>query len=207
MPHPDAQAEQRLQVALAALTSGVSAAQVARQFKVSEASVAKWKRQFVDGGARALGALGSPPTRVAELESEVRALRKSLHEARRLLEAWKRSSDDQIGRLNDLDAVRREAKISVVSFCILVGVPRRTYYRYLDKAKVQTPAEKGPWPAPVVDRLTHAVQRYLEDHPQEGHRKVHSALRAQGYNVSPSSVLRAMRRIDLAGSSTVVPRM
>jgi transposase-like protein len=207
MPQPDTKAEQRLQVALAALTSGVSAAQVARQYKVSEASVAKWKRQFVDGGARALGALGSPSTRVAELESEVRTLRKSLHEARLLLEAWRRSSDNQVGRLTDLDAVRREARISVVSFCTLVGVPRRTYYRYLDKAKVQAPVEKGPWPAPVVDRLTHAVQRYLEDHPLEGHRKVHSALRAQGYNVSPSSVLRAMRRIDPTSSAGVVPRM
>ena len=147
MSQPDAKAEQRLQVALAALTPGVSAAQVARQFEVSEASVAKWKRQFVDGGARALGALGSPATRVAELESEVRTLRKSLHEARLLLEAWRRSSDNQVGRLTDLDTVRREARISVVSFCTLVGVPRRTYYRYLDKAKMQAPAEKARRPA------------------------------------------------------------
>ena len=192
----DARAELRLQVALAALTSGTSAAQVARQFKVSEASVAKWKRQFTDGGARALGALSSPPSRVAELEAEIRALRKSLREAKVLLEVWKRSADNHLGRLSDLDEVRREAKISVVSFCTLVGVPRRTYYRYLDKAKVQAPVEKGPWPAPVVDRLTNAVQRHLEQHPLDGHRKVHNALRAQGYKVSPSSVLRAMRRVE-----------
>ena len=183
-------------MAIAALTSGTSAAQVARQFKVSEASVAKWRRQFVEGGARALGALSSPPSRVAELESEIRTLRKSLREAKVLLEVWKRSADNHLGKLSDLDEVRRGAKISVVSFCTLVGVPRRTYYRYLDKAKAQVPTEKGPWPAPVVDRLTHAVQRHLEEHPLDGHRKVHNALRAQGYKVSPSSVLRAMRRIE-----------
>jgi transposase-like protein len=194
--YSDAKAELRLQVAIAALTSGTSAAQVARQFKVSEASVAKWKRQFVDGGARALGALSSPPSRMAELESEIRTLRKSLREAKVLLEVWKRSADNHLGKLSDLDEVRRGAKISVVSFCTLVGVPRRTYYRYLEKAKAQAPAEKGPWPAPVVDRLTSAVQRHLEQHPLDGHRKVHNALRAQGYRVSPSSVLRAMRRIE-----------
>jgi transposase-like protein len=193
---PDAKAELRLQVALAALTSGTSAAQVARQFKVSEASVAKWRRQFVEGGARSLGALSPPSGRVTELESEMRALRKSLREAKVLLEVWKRSADNHLGRLSDLDDVRREAKISVVSFCTLVGVPRRTYYRYVDKAKVQAPVEKGPWPAPVVDGLTSAVQRYLEDHPLDGHRKVHTALRAQGHKVSPSSVLRAMRRLE-----------
>ena len=193
---PDAKAELRLQVALAALTSGASAAQVARQFKVSEASVAKWRRQFVEGGSRAVGALSSPSSRVAELEGEIRTLRKSLRDAKVLLEVWKRSADNHLGRLSDLDEVRREAKISVVSFCTLVGVPRRTYYRYLDKAKTQAPSEKGPWPAPVVDRLTQAVQRHLAEHPLDGHRKVHSALRAQGYNVSPSSVLRAMRRIE-----------
>ena len=196
MPPRDAKAELRLQVALAALTSGASAAQVARQFKVSEASVAKWKKQFVEGGARALGALSSPPSRVAELEADMRALRKSLREAKALLEAWKRAPESHLGRLSDLDEVRREAKISVVSFCTLVGVPRRTYYRYLDKAKAQVPVEKGPWPAPVVDRLTYAVQRHLEEHPLDGHRKVHNALRAQGYRVSASSVLRAMRRIE-----------
>ena len=193
---PDAKAELRLQVALAVLTSGTSAAQVARQFKVSEASVAKWRRQFVEGGARALGALSPPSGRTAELEAEIRTLRKTLREAKVLLEVWKRSADNHLGRLSDLDEVRREAKISVVSFCTLVGVPRRTYYRYLDKAKVQAPVEKGPWPAPVVDRLTLAVRRHLEEHPLDGHRKVHSALRAQGYNVSPSSVLRAMRRVE-----------
>ena len=195
-PQRDDKAELRLQVALAALTSGASAAQVARRFKVSEASVAKWKKQFVEGGARALGALSAPPSRVAELEAEARALRKSLREAKALLEVWRRSTDSHLGRLSDLDEVRREAKISVVSFCTLVGIPRRTYYRYLDKAKAQVPTEKGPWPAPVVDRLTSAVQRHLEAHPLDGHRKVHSALRAQGYRVSPSSVLRAMRRIE-----------
>lgn len=198
MPHRDARADQRLQVALAVLTTDASAAQVARQYKVSEASVAKWKRQFVEGGARALGAAGAPPGRVAELESEVRTLRRSLREARTLLEAWKRATDDHLGRLAELDAVRRDTKISVVSFCTLVGVPRRTYYRYLDRAKTEAASQpqKGPWPAPVVDRLTHAVQRHLEAHPLDGHRKVHSALRAQGYQVSPSSVLRAMRRLE-----------
>lgn len=198
MPELDARAEQRLRVAMAALTTGASAAQIAREFKVSEASVAKWKKQFVEGGARSLGALSPPPSRVAELEAEVRALRKSLREAKTLLAVWKHAMDNQLGRLADLDAVRREAKISVVSFCTLVGVPRRTYYRYLDKAKVDsaTQAQKGPWPAPVVDRLTNAVQRHLAEHPDDGHRKVHSALRAQGYQVSPSSVLRAMRRLD-----------
>ena len=196
MPQHDSKAELRLQVALTVLTTGASAAQVARQFGVSEASVAKWRRQFVEGGARALGALASPPSRVAELEAEIRTLRKALREARTLLSAWKLATDGHPDLLADLDDLRRQARISVVSFCALVGIPRRTYYRYLDKAKTQAPPEKGPWPAPVVDRLTYAVQRYVEEHPRDGHRKVHNALRAQGYKVSPSSVLRAMRRLD-----------
>jgi transposase-like protein len=198
MPQLDTRADQRLRVAMAALTTGASAAQIAREYKVSEASVAKWKKQFVEGGARSLGALHTSQSRVAELEAEVRTLRKSLRESKTLLAVWRHAVDNQLGRLADLDAVRREAKISVVSFCTLVGVPRRTYYRYLDKAKVDSssPGPKGPWPAPVVDRLTNAVQRHLEEHPDDGHRKVHSALSAQGYQVSPSSVLRAMRRLE-----------
>lgn len=206
MPQLDVRAEQRMQVAMAALTTGASAAQIAREYRVSEASVAKWKKQFIEGGARSLGALNPPPSRVAELEAEIRTLRKSLREAKTLLAVWKHAMDNQLGRLADLDAVRRDAKISVVSFCTLVGVPRRTYYRYLDKAKINsaTQAQKGPWPAPVVDRLTNAVQHHLEEHPDDGHRKVHTALRAQGYLVSPSSVLRAMRRLDTGSAGSPV---
>jgi transposase-like protein len=206
MPQLDARAEQRMQVAMAALTTGASAAQIAREYRVSEASVAKWKKQFIEGGARSLGALNPAPSRVAELEAEIRTLRKSLREAKTLLAVWKHAGDDQLGRLADLEAVRRDAKISVVSFCTLVGVPRRTYYRYLDKAKIDSApqAQKGPWPAPVVDRLTSAVQIHLEEHPDDGHRKVHTALRAQGYQVSPSSVLRAMRRLDTGSEASPV---
>ena len=48
--------------------------------------------------------------------------------------------------------IRVEAQLSVSRFAELIGVPRRTYHYRLGKWRAGD-LEKGPWPAPVVDRI------------------------------------------------------
>lgn len=63
----------------------------------------------------------------------------------------------------------------------------------------------GPWPAPVVDAVEPVVAKYAADWPGWGHRKIYGLMRADGHQLSCSSVERAMRRrgllqpIDYAG--------
>jgi transposase InsO family protein len=78
----------------------------------------------------------------------------------------------------------------------LTGIPRRSYTRWRAKAAAGNPP-KGPWSAPVVDRIEPVAAKYAADWPAWGHRKIHWLMAADGVEVSASSVERAMRRRDL----------
>lgn len=93
--------------------------------------------------------------------------------------------------------IRREEKITVSRFAELIGIPRRTYHERLKRLRAGDPV-KGPWPAPVVDRIEPTVAKYAERWDAWGHRKVWAIARADGHDVgSQSSVKRAMARRDL----------
>jgi putative transposase len=92
--------------------------------------------------------------------------------------------------------IRQQAGMPVSRFCQLTGIPRRTYHRWQAKARVGNPA-KGPWPAPVVDAAEPVVAKYAADWPGWGHRKIYGLMRADGHQLSMSSVERAMRRRGL----------
>lgn len=84
----------------------------------------------------------------------------------------------------------------VSRFARLAGIPERTYRRRLARQRDREQL-KGPWPAPTVDRIEAAAAKYAADWPAWGHRKIAALMRADGYDVSTSSVLRALRRRSL----------
>jgi putative transposase len=98
----------------------------------------------------------------------------------------------------DLEVIRAEAGLSVVRVCALLGMPRASWYRW--RAAVAGGAArpgKGPWPAPVVDRVEPLAAKHAEQWAAWGHRKVWGLLAADGVQASPSSVRRAMARRGL----------
>ena len=93
--------------------------------------------------------------------------------------------------------IRTEAGCSVSRFAELVGVPRRTYHARLARHRAGGPS-KGPWPAPVVDRIEPTVAKYAAQWPAWGYRKISAIAATDGHQVgSPSSVKRAMARRNL----------
>ena len=93
--------------------------------------------------------------------------------------------------------IRTEAQISVSRFAELIGVPRRAYTYRLAKLRAGDRA-KGPWPAPVVDRIEPVVAKYAQEWPAWGHRKIAAIVRIDGNDIgSVSSVKRAMARRGL----------
>ena len=93
--------------------------------------------------------------------------------------------------------IRTDAGCSVSRFVELVGVPRRTYHARLARHRGGDLA-KGPWPAPVVDRIEPTVAKYAARWPAWGYRKISAIAAADGHQVdSPSSVKRAMARRSL----------
>jgi putative transposase len=94
--------------------------------------------------------------------------------------------------------IRTEAGMPISRFASLVGMPRRTYHYRLVKVRAGMPA-KGPWPAPVVDRIEPSVAKYAADWPAWGHRKIWAIMHHDRHEhaASVSSVRRAMARRDL----------
>ena len=93
--------------------------------------------------------------------------------------------------------IRAEAGCSISRFAELVGVSRRTYHARLARLRAGE-VPKGPWPAPVVDRIEATVAKHAAEWPARGHRKIAAIAAAEGCDVgSASSVKRAMARRDL----------
>ncbi len=93
--------------------------------------------------------------------------------------------------------IRTDSGCSVSRFAELVGVPRRTYHARLARHRAGE-VEKGPWPAPVVDRIEPTVAKYAAEWPAWGYRKIAAIAAVDGADVgSPASVKRAMARRDL----------
>jgi putative transposase len=76
-----------------------------------------------------------------------------------------------------------------------LGIPRSTYY-YWKKAYDQGHQVRR-WPAPVVEATLPVARDYAGRYSAWGHRKIWAMMRADGVEVSASSVLRALRRLDL----------
>ncbi len=89
--------------------------------------------------------------------------------------------------------IRVEAGMSTTRFCQLVDMPERTWRRWQARAAVGEEV-RGPWPTPVAATVQAAVVKHAEAHPAWGHRKVWAMTRYDGYQVSPATVLRVMRR-------------
>jgi transposase InsO family protein len=101
--------------------------------------------------------------------------------------------------------IRAEAGMSTAGFCRLVDMPERTWRRWQARARAGWPV-KGPWPAPVAERVEAVVVKHAEKHPAWGHRKVWAMTRYDGQTVSASTVLRVLRRRGLITESVAYQR-
>jgi len=79
---------------------------------------------------------------------------------------------------------------------VVASIPERSYRRRLARLRHGDPI-KGPWPAPVVDRIEALAAKYAQEWPAWGYRKIAALMRADGHLVTNSSVARALRRRGL----------
>ena len=154
--------------------------QAAREYQVSESSISKWKRQFIDAGRLGLtpGRSAESSHRAAELEAGNELLRAALDQTMALARVWRMFAESRLGPFPDLEMIRRGAGTSVLRFCCLVGIPRRTYFRKQSQLKSGDLAARGPWPSPSADAAAKLLANYLAEHEGVGHRRLHALLTA-----------------------------
>lgn len=75
----------------------------------------------------------------------------------------------------------------------VVGIPERSYRRWQQRERQGRPP-RGPWPAPVRDRVEPAAIEYADRFPAWGHRKIAMLMRVDGHHAPDSTVLRALKR-------------
>ncbi len=95
----------------------------------------------------------------------------------------------------DLEAIRLEEGMKLSPFLARLGIPRSTYYYWRDAHL--SGREVRRWPAPVVDMVAEPAATQAHAWSAWGHRKIWAMLRADGVNVSQSSVYRALKRQQL----------
>ena len=86
--------EEKLQVVLSVLRGEVTQVEAARRLQMSQTTIAKWQKQFLDGAheslARGENAAGPPSRREEELQGQVDDLTQALGEAYVELRVWRK---------------------------------------------------------------------------------------------------------------------
>lgn len=92
--------DDKLRLVLSVISGEMTIGEAARQGRVSEQSVSRWKQQFLAGGKDGLaggGRSGISDPRERELLSEIEELRAALGEVHVQLRVWKRSAEGRLG--------------------------------------------------------------------------------------------------------------
>lgn len=91
---PFRSADEKLQVVLSVLKGEVTQVEVARRLQMSQTTIAKWQKQFLEGGRESLarGENARSPTsrRESDLEAQVEDLTSALGEAYVELRVWRK---------------------------------------------------------------------------------------------------------------------
>ena len=86
--------EEKLQVILSVLKGEVTQVEVARRLEMSQTTISKWQKQFLEGAREALArgdnAAGPASRREAQLQAQVDELTQALGEAYVELRVWRK---------------------------------------------------------------------------------------------------------------------
>jgi len=88
--------------------------------------------------------------------------------------------------------MRAQAQLTIGRFCQLAGIHCSTYHRWAARAR-DGASQCGPWPRPVRERISGPARELALAWPAWGHRKLWALLVADGHDVSPATVERALR--------------
>jgi len=115
--------EDKMQVVLSVLRGETTQSDIARRLQMSQTTIAKWQKQFLQGGIEALsrGENARPPSskREEELEMQVDELTTALGEAYVELRVWRKGGS--LPPYEEIEAIRAEAGVPVSRLLARLG--------------------------------------------------------------------------------------
>ena len=176
-------AEQKTKIVLELLKEEQTVAELASRYKISSASILKWKKQFLENASLAFdvgGATKAYRDEIEDLKVQNDDLAKALGKATIKAE-W------ASGKLKSLDFDSKKSlieskhkNISVSEQCKILGISRSSYY-YKEVPMSQTNI-----------KLLHKIDEIATDNSEYGYRYIHQQLLEDGYSIGKNRVLKYM---------------
>ena len=176
-------AEQKTKIVLELLKVEQTVAELGSRYKISSASILKWKKQFLENASLAFdvgGATKAYRDEIEDLKVQNDDLAKALGKATIKAE-W------ESGKLKSLDFDSKKSlieskhkNISVPEQCKILGISRSSYY-YKEVPMSQTNI-----------KLLHKIDEIATDNSEYGYRYIHQQLLEDGYSIGKNRVLKYM---------------
>ncbi|MBH1939267.1 IS3 family transposase [Streptomyces sp. AV19] len=185
-------------VALYRSRPGVTIVSVAADLGVSAETLRNWLRvdDKKNGGKRGTAPAGTPSA--AELEAEVRALRKEVAELRTEREILRKaaryfgSGDEMVDRFRFVEDHQR--RYGVKRLCTVLGVARSSFYHWRKTAPARAARQAAD--AELAERIR---KIHAESDGTYGVPRITAELREDGSRVNRKRVARVMRAVGIAG--------
>lgn len=177
-------AEQKTKIVLELLKEEETLAQIATRYKITSASITKWKKQFLENASLAFdvgGATKAYRDEIEDLKSENDGLAKALGKATLKAEwaAGKLKSSVSIKERKTL--IENGLELTKSIQCELLGISRATHYY-------------KPVPMSTTNiKIMHTIDEIATDNSEYGYRFIHQQLLEDGYSIGKDRVLKYMQ--------------
>ena len=177
-------AEQKTKIVLELLKEEETIAQIATKYKITSASISKWKKQFLENASLAFDVGDVTKTykdEIDKLKNENDGLAKALGKATLKAEwaAGKLKSSVSIKERKTL--IENGLELTKSTQCKLLGISRAThYYKPVPMSKTNI-------------KIMHTIDEIATDNSEYGYRFIHQQLLEDGYSIGKDRVLKYMQ--------------
>ncbi len=177
-------AEQKTKIVLELLKEEETIAQIATKYKITSASISKWKKQFLENASLAF----EPAKAVQEFKNEIKSKDEEIEELQKQLgksvveKEWlAKKLESSVSFKERKTLIENELELTKSTQCRLLGISRAThYYKPVPISKINI-------------KIMHTIDEIATDNSEYGYRFIHQQLLEDGYSIGKDRVLKYMQ--------------
>ena len=177
-------AEQKTKIVLELLKEEETIAQIATKYKITSASISKWKKQFLENASLAF----EPAKAVQEFKNEIKSKDEEIEELQKQLgksvveKEWlAKKLESSVSFKERKTLIENGLELTKSTQCRLLGISRAThYYKPVPISKINI-------------KIMHTIDEIATDNSEYGYRFIHQQLLEDGYSIGKDRVLKYMQ--------------